>query len=243
MYPILFETSSFLIYSQSVLMIIAFVAGVIVALHEGERFGYSAKALIDLILWGFLASFIGARFLFIVIDKQSISFPLDKNPLSQIFNGGFSFHGGLVAGGLVIVTIARYRQIAFWRLADALAPGLAVAMLFMRIGCLLNGCDYGVVSSVPWAVPLYGDFRHPIQLYEGLGNFALMFGLMRLNRKPLPPGCVCGIYLFLSSCLRVAVDIYRDDPARFLGMTIPQYIAIGIALIAGAGVLIRMRQQ
>jgi len=242
MYPILFETPSFQIYSQSIFMIIAFVAGTVIALHEGRRFGLSAKMLIDLILWGFLASLVGARVFLFLIETPSISFPLDKNTFFQIVNGASSFHGGLIAGGCVIFIIGRYYHVNIWRLADALAPGLATAMLFMRIGCLLNGCDYGVASSVPWAIPLHGAFRHPIQLYEGFGNIALAVVLIRLNRRRLPPGCVGGGYLFLSSCLRIGVDMYRDDPARFFGLTIPQYLALGIALLAGTFVAIRVRR-
>lgn len=243
MYPILFDLPSFPIYSQTILMIAACAAGLAVALREGKRFGFSANMLTDLLLWGFLAALIGARFLLLLIETHSLCFPLDKNHLLRVLNTGSSFHGGLFGASVALAVLARWRRVSIWRLADALSPALAVAMLFMRVGCLLNGCDYGVASSVPWALPLHGEWRHPIQLYEGIGNAALAPWLMRLNRKPLPPGCVAGLYLLLSSVLRVGVDVYRDDPARIWGLTIPQYLALGIALLAAIGLIIRQKHR
>ncbi len=243
MNPILFDSSPFPISSQVVLIIAAFLAGLAVALREGRRFGFSARTMTDLVLWGFLAALFGARLFLYILDTRSLFFPLDKTGILQIVNGGFSLHGGLLGGGIAICILARCRRISVWRIADALAPGLAIAMLFLRIGCLSNGCDYGVVSSVPWALPLYGELRHPIQLYEGMGNAMIVPLLIWFNNKPIAPGRVCGIYLFLSSCLRVSVDMYRDDPARFWGMTVPQYVAAGIALVAGLSLVFDIRED
>ena len=133
--------------------------------------------------------------------------------------------------------IARLHRLALPRMADAFAPGLAAALFFLRIGCLLNGCDYGIAASVPWALPIDGVFRHPIQLYEGVGNLALAPMLMQLNRKPLRPGRLFALYMLASSSLRLGVDMYRDDPLRWGGLTLPQYLAAGLAVAAGCCLL------
>jgi phosphatidylglycerol:prolipoprotein diacylglycerol transferase len=140
----------------------------------------------------------------------------------------------------VALVAARYHHLNGWRVADALAPGLAIAMFFMRLGCLLNGCDYGVLTTVPWSIPLHGGLRHPIQLYEGLGNLVLLPLLSALNRKPLHPGRTFLIYLMCSALLRFGVDFYREDFARIGGLfTIPQLIALVIAVSAGFCLLLK----
>jgi phosphatidylglycerol:prolipoprotein diacylglycerol transferase len=118
-------------------------------------------------------------------------------------------------------------------MGDVLAPGLSIAVFFMRLGCLMNGCDYGIPGAVPWAIILHGAPRHPIQLYEGIGNLLLLPLLFVLNRKSVKPGTTLLYYVLLSSLLRMGVDVFRADPIRYWHLTIPQFVAFGIAVIAG----------
>ena len=218
-------------------MIIAFLAGLALSIHAGRQFGLPQHAVRDAAMWGFIASFLGARLFMIGVEFLQGSFLLDKNCCVRLFEGGYSFHGGLFAGGIAAMLVARLHRLALPRMADAFAPGLAAALFFLRVGCLLNGCDYGIAVSVPWALPIDGVFRHPIQLYEGVGNLALAPMLMRLNRKPLRPGRLFALYMLASSSLRLGVDMYRDDPLRWGGLTLPQYLAAGLAVAAGCCLL------
>ena len=237
MHPFLFEQTPFAIPSQVALMIIAFIAGLALSIHAGRQFELPQHAVKDAAMWGFITSFLGARLFMIGVEFLQGSFLLDKNCCVHLFEGGYSFHGGLFAGGIAAMLIARLHRLALPRMADAFAPGLAAALFFLRIGCLLNGCDYGIAASVPWALPIDGVFRHPIQLYEGVGNLALAPMLMRLNRKPLRPGRLFALYMLASSSLRLGVDMYRDDPLRWGGLTLPQYLAAGLAVAAGCCLL------
>ena len=237
MHPFLFEQTPFAIPSQVALMIIAFIAGLALSIHAGRQFELPQHAVRDAAMWGFIASFLGARLFMIGVEFLQGSFLLDKNCCVHLFEGGYSFHGGLFAGGIAAMLIARSHRLALPRMADAFAPGLAAALFFLRIGCLLNGCDYGIAASVPWALPIDGVFRHPIQLYEGVGNLALTPILMRLNRKPLRPGRLFALHILASSSLRLGVDMYRDDPLRWGGLTLPQYLAAGLAVAAGCWLL------
>lgn len=237
MHPFLFEQTPCAIPSQAALMIVAFIAGLALSIHAGRQFGLPQNAVTDAAMWGFLASFIGARLFMIGVEFLQGSFLLDKNHFVRLFEGGYSFHGGLFAGGIAAMLAARSHRLALPRMADAFAPGLAAALFFLRVGCLLNGCDYGIAASVPWALPFDGVFRHPIQLYEGIGNLALTPVLMRLNRKPLRPGRLFALYILASSSLRLGVDMYRDDALRWGGLTLPQYLAAGLAVAAGCCLL------
>ena len=238
LYPILFQLPGFTLYTQTLLLIIAFIAGLLVAVNEGKRFAIGRIDITDVVLWGFISAILGARLLFMVLNKDFYAFTPDEFCTLGTLNGGFSLHGGLLAGGLIGLGVARYHNLAVWRLADVLAPGLAVAMFFMRLGCLLNGCDYGVITTVPWGIPLHGATRHPIQLYEGLGNLLLLPLLLYMNKKPVKQGHTFMVYMLLSALLRLGVDFYREDFVRIWGLfTIPQIIAGGIAILASLGLL------
>ncbi len=234
MHPILFRLAGMTFYTQTFLTILAFIIGLLVAAREGKKFAIPRVDMTSVVLVSFLGAIVGARIFFLLLVHGPSAVTLREILMSGRRESGFSFHGGVIFGALFGMIAARSYQIRLWRLADSLAPGLASAMFFLRLGCLCNGCDYGVVTTVPWALPLYGEFRHPIQIYEGVGNLLLLPCLAWLNSKPLRQGRTFWLYLFLSSLLRFLVDFYRDDPQKtFQGMTIAQLIAGGLA--AGAG--------
>ena len=193
--------------------------------------------LIELVVaLSIISAIIGARLLFMLIHWKSSSFTVSEICTLGTEDGGFSLHGGLLAGGFVGFLVARYHNVHIWRLADALAPGLAVAMFFMRIGCLLNGCDYGVVTTVPWGIPLHDAIRHPVQLYEGMGNLFLFPLLVFSNKKPARPGYTFLLYMLLSALIRFGVDFYREEFVRVWNLfTIPQLLTAGIAIFAAFG--------
>jgi phosphatidylglycerol:prolipoprotein diacylglycerol transferase len=238
LYPILFQVSGFTLYTQTVCLLIAFISGLLVAVREGKHFAITRLDITDIVLWGFISAIIGARLLFMLIRWESSSFTVSEICTLGTEDGGFSLHGGLLAGGFAGLLVARHHNIHIWRLADALAPGLAVAMFFMRIGCLLNGCDYGVVTTVPWGIPLHNAIRHPIQLYEGMGNLFLFPLLVFSNKNPTRPGYTFLLYMLLSALIRFGVDFYREEYVHIRVwnlFTIPQLLAIEIAIFATFG--------
>lgn len=241
MYPVLFEFPGFIFYTQTLFFVLAFVVGLLVAVHEGKRWKISRLDLTDVILWGFLGSLLGARLLFLFLFQEQSIFSLSELCTLGTLDGGFAFHGGLLTGGIAVLLTVLHHRLPVWRAADALAPGLAVALFFMRLGCLLNGCDYGIPTTAPWGVPLHGALRHPIQLYEGLGNLLLLPLLMQMNKTLGKPGFTFLTYLALSAFLRFAVDFYRDEPMRvWQGLLISQWLALGICVIALAALFINL---
>ncbi len=234
MHPILFQFPGFIFYTQTLLLFMAFIAGLLAAINEGKRFDLPRFELTNIVLWGFLGAIIGARILFLLLQQGVSSLTLTEICTLGHSDGGFSVHGGLFAGAAAGIIAARHAHLHPWRVADALAPGLSVAMFFMRLGCLFNGCDYGIITTAAWGIALHGARRHPIQLYEGIGNLLLFPLLKYFNRKPIQPGRTCLIYLLLSAILRFGVDFYREDFHRgWIGLTTPQFISGGIVLAAG----------
>ena len=102
---------------------------------------------------------------------------------------GGVFYGGFLAALFFTIWYVRVQKLSFWKLADVLAPGVALGQSVGRLGCFSAGCDYGKPTTVPWGVVFTSTFAHevtgvplgvrlhPAQLYESLTTFAI-FGLL-----------------------------------------------------------------
>lgn len=214
-YPILFYIFGRPVYAYGMLLAIAFVIGTAIARRESKRLGFSEDLILDLALWACIGAIIGARVLYVILEWQYYS----RN-LSEIISlrsgglGGLSFHGGVLGGVLAGLVVARRYQANPWVLADLVAPILALGTAIARVGCLLNGCCYGYVTDLPWALPCaYGDdaLRHPTQIYAVLGNLILFFVLWYRRDKVAYDGQLAVQYVMLYSILRFIVEIWRES--------------------------------
>ncbi|TCP95952.1 prolipoprotein diacylglyceryl transferase [Cricetibacter osteomyelitidis] len=148
------------------------------------------------------------------IDK----FLQDPLYLFRIWEGGMSFHGGLI-GVIVAMIWTSYRQKRnFWQTADFIAPLVPFGLGMGRIGNFINGELWGRVTyDVPWAMvfPHAGpEPRHPSQLYEAfLEGFVLLLILNWFIRKSRPLGAVSGLFLIGYGVFRFLVEYVREiDP-------------------------------
>ena len=140
------------------------------------------------------------------------------NPLSlfAIWQGGMSFHGGLIGVIVAMWLFARKVHRPFFAVADFAAPWIAPGLGFGRIGNFINGELWGVETSpdAPWAVIVNGVARHPSQLYEAfLEGLVLFVVLFLYARRPRPLMAVSGLFLLLYGVFRFAVEFVRlpDD--------------------------------
>lgn len=235
MYPILLNIKGFALYTQTVLLGVACLAGLGLALRYARRLSVPQEVVVDATFWGFLAAILGARLLFVLLNWSYFS--LYPTQILTLEGGGLSFQGGLIASGGVVLYIAQRRCLDTWKVGDTLAPGLALALPIMRVGCLMNGCDSGIITTVPWGITINGAVRHPIQLYEAGLNLFLLPLLSHMASKYrqslIPSGSLLLTYLFLSSLIRFGVDFYRPLEEKLpIGFTIPQLISLGIMMIA-----------
>src|SRR5262245_60041803 len=155
-------------------------------------------------------------------------------PWTEIFmvqRGRLVFYGGLVGASLACVLYARLKKIPLWKLADVLAPSIALGYVFGRFGCFLNGCCYGQVCHLPWAVrfPYESDAWkgqvaqglinrmdqalpvHPTQLYESFLSLGLYLGLAWLYRRKKFDGQIFAVYLMSYAVTRSIVETFRGD--------------------------------
>jgi len=163
----------------------------------------------------------------------------------MVQRGGLVYYGGLIGAALACLLYARVKHLPLWKLADVLAPSIALGSVFGRTGCLLNGCCYGRACTLPWAIHFppghetYPNGVHPTEIYDALLNLVLYLGLAWLFRRKKFDGQVFAAYLMCYAVTRSIVESFRGDytPVHLHGgLTPAQLVSIGI-FAAGAALL------
>jgi phosphatidylglycerol:prolipoprotein diacylglycerol transferase len=172
-----------------------------------------------------------------------------QHPGQIIGASGLTIYGAILGATLGIWVYSKFRKFNFTYLADLVAPGVILAQAVGRVGCTLNGCCYGLPTSLPWGVvythpesyaPL-GIAVHPTQLYE-IAYLLVIFGVVFWLRGRLKPeGSLFLIYISLYSLWRVGIDFLREGTPFFLGLHQAQVIGIIVLLIAVPILVLRTR--
>jgi phosphatidylglycerol:prolipoprotein diacylglycerol transferase len=186
---------------------------------------FSRRQTEDLFLYVAAGVLLGGRLGHILFYK-----PLDylANPLQMlaIWQGGMSFHGGLIGSIIGIVLFARRAKADPWSALDACAAAVPIGLFFGRIANFINGELWGRPTNVPWAMVFpHRDAgaieRHPSQLYEaffeGLVLFALLWWLAHKMQALRRPGVVAGVFLLGYGVARSFCELFREpDPGHIL---------------------------
>lgn len=192
----------------------------------------------DLIFYAALGVIIGGRIgymLFYNIDVWR-AHPL---LIFKLWEGGMSFHGGLLGVLMALWFFAWHIKKPFWEVADFTVPLVPLGLAAGRIGNFINGELWGRVTDVPWAMifpHVDNQPRHPSQLYEfGLEGLVLFIIVWCYAARPRPAGCVSGIFLMGYAVCRMTIECFRQPDAQlgFIvnGFTMGQLLSIPMLLL------------
>jgi len=222
--PTLFQLGRFSISSYAALIGLGILLGLLITYVQSKWRGADARMVVDGALWGLVAGIVGGRIAYVAIYwPYFAAHPREILSLSQ---AGLAFQGAFLAGVLGLLGYSLWNQTSFWRLADLVAPGLALGQAIGWIGCLLNGCGYGLVTKGLLAYDLrdiYGilAFRYPTQAMISILNLAIFLVILALLRArrhhPLPPGLVAALYLILNSSGLFLLEFLRADETIYFG--------------------------
>jgi phosphatidylglycerol:prolipoprotein diacylglycerol transferase len=229
----------FSIQAYPLFLLIAVIAGLWLAARQARRLGLDADHVYNLGFYSLLATLVGARLAF-VIENWSAYRDAPLSALSPTTTA-FAWPEGAVVGGIVaLVYWLRYRLPVGLTL-DAIAPGLALAMAIERLGAFLGGVNFGEPTGLPWGVFMWGEVRHPVQIYEMLALLVILAVLLwqgerssvgKLRTKPFN-GYTFVLFVALYAGSRLFLEAFRADAALISGgLRAVQLVALGVLLIA-----------
>lgn len=169
-----------------------------------------------------------------------------QHPLSvfALWEGGMSFHGGLIGVLIAIFLFARRWHMRLLPLLDLLAVLAPIGIALGRLGNFVNGEIYGRITSVPWCIvfPTASGCRHPLQLYQFALEGVLLFGIMLLAHRFFDVrrvGALSGVFLVGYGVFRSFAELFREaGEAGFLGLTTGHFLSVPM-IVAGAWLLVR----
>ena len=216
--PVAFSIGSLQLRWYGLMYLLAFFVGWGLARWRASRPGSGWKTVDvdDLLTFVMLGVILGAR-LGYVLFYDLPAYIDDPGEILRIWNGGMSFHGGLLGVLCAFWYFARTRKKSFLEVSDFIAPLVPQGLFWGRMGNFINGELWGRISDVEWAMvfPGAGELpRHPTQLYEaGLEGLLLFLVLWTYSRKPRPLGAVSGLFAVGYSLARITVEFFRmPDP-------------------------------
>lgn len=224
--PIAFQIGPLAVRWYGLAYFFGIMGGIWLGKHYAGKypvFGLSRTEFED---FGFLSIFgvlIGGRLGSVLF--YNLDFYLD-NPIEifKVWNGGMSFHGGLIGVLVVAAIFCRRRRIGFLDLGDVLACVAPIGLLFGRLANFVNGELWGRPTTVSWGMVFPqadAQPRHPSQLYEaGLEGLVLLVVLALLIRVPalrLRPGFLGGVFLAGYGLFRFLVEYSREPDAGLIG--------------------------
>jgi phosphatidylglycerol:prolipoprotein diacylglycerol transferase len=230
---------------------LAYVAGFLIAwwilriLDERWGIGLGPDGRMVTLLAALVGLVVGARLGYVVVYGVG-SYFADPMRILAVWDGGMSFHGGLVGLLAVGVWLSRHYKVPFLVLCDLGAVAAPAGLLLGRIANFINGELWGRTTDVPWGVVFPGAGplpRHPSQLYEaGLEGLVLLVVMLVLARKRRADGFLIGWMIALYGVFRIFVEFFRQPDVQigFLagGVTMGQILSVPMVLF-GVWLVIR----
>jgi phosphatidylglycerol:prolipoprotein diacylglycerol transferase len=250
MYPVLFSIGRVYFYSYGLCISLAFGLGALVVYRAAHKSGLkiTPEKMIFYAFFILIFAMIGARIYYVVFSLDKFKWTLYH--ILAFWKGGFGFYGGLLLGlGIGLYLIYKNDPQNIYKWLDSGILGITIGISIGRIGCFLNGCCYGIPTTLPWGVtftnpassafPL-GVSLHPTQIYESLIAlliFGILILLYKLNLK-LFSGFLFLLGIILYAIGRFLIEYLRGDSLYLGNFRIAQVISI-IIIAVGGYILIR----
>jgi len=245
--PVLISIGPIAVHWYGIMYLIGFSAVWLLGNHRARRLeGWDEQQVSDLVFYGAIGVVLGGRFgyvLFYNLDSY-LQHPLN---ILHIWEGGMSFHGGLIGVLAAMSLFARKTGKGFFEVTDFLAPMVPIGLGVGRIGNFINGELWGRVTDSPlgmvFPAPEAGGLpRHPSQLYEaGCEGLLLFLILWFFSSKARPRMAVSGLFLVGYGAFRSLIEFFRMPDAQ-LGFIAFDWLTMGqllsVPLIIGGGILL-----
>lgn len=239
----LFSIGPVTVHGYGLMIGIGVLCCIFLGVQRAKKYGLKEDAVLDIAIIGLIIGYIGAKLMYVLVEWRTFL----QDPLSVLGSSGWVVYGGISAGVVSAIVYCKYRKYRFLEYFDLVAPCIALAQGFGRIGCFMAGCCYGrethsflgVVfpenSLAPAGVPLL-----PTQLFSSEGDFIIMFVLLWHYGHRKRSGDTGFLYMLLYGVGRFGIEFLRNDSRGMVGIfSTSQFISLFI--VAAAVLLFRWK--
>jgi phosphatidylglycerol:prolipoprotein diacylglycerol transferase len=237
MFPVI-RFGSLTLQARGLILLVTFWVASDVAGRAAKRLGLRDDDVANLAFLGLMFGLIGARLGYVIqywsiyrTDLGAI-FALNFNTLSPV--------AGIIVGCVAAIGYARRKGIANRRLLDALTPGLIIFAAGLALADLASGDGYGAPALLPWSINLWGEPRHPTQLYDFLAVIGIGFIVWRASR-PFD-GARFGLFVVLYAAVRLLLETFHGDSATIADIRVVQIWSL-LALVLALWLLHRWARE
>ena len=237
----------------ALIICVGLLAAYFVCDRLAKRFDVSKDDVLDVLLFGLPAGFIGARVWYILGDLESFDSFLD---MISVWNGGLAIYGGIFGGCLAGYFVCRYKKVAFTNMLDLAAIGFMVGQIIGRWGNFANVEVFGIETDLPWRMGVnvindYGialnewSYVHPLFLYESLWNLLGLLMILAYMDSRKFKGEIFLLYTAWYGIGRAWMEPLRnaDYNLHVFGLRVNMLLAILMAVVAiGMFIFIRLRK-
>ena len=193
----------------------------------------------DLLFYAALGIILGGRLGYVLFYNlpHYLAHPLD---IVKMWDGGMSFHGGVIGTSLGIIYFAMRQKLSWLRIHDYVACCVPFGLLFGRLANFVNQELWGAPTSVPWAIRFVeytpagmvtGPPRHPSQLYEagleGVVLFAILWWMFWKTKARYEPGKLVGAFIFFYGLFRFGIEFIREPDSQLRGFAEATHLHMG----------------
>lgn len=248
--PIAFSLGPLKVHWYGLMYLVGFLGAWGLANLRADRIGLTKNQIADLIFYAALGVVIGGRVGYMLFYDVP---DLIHRPytLFEIWDGGMSFHGGMIGVCIAMYWFAKQVQKSVWDLTDFIAPMVPIGLAAGRAGNFINGELWGRVTTVPWGMiyPNAGPLpRHPSEIYEFLlEGVSLFLILWFFSKKPRPRFAVSALFLLGYGSFRFFAECFRQPDPQY-GYLLWNWVTMGQILsfpmiIIGAIALIKIYKK
>lgn len=229
--PVLINIGPLAIHWYGMMYVIGILIAWLLALYRRQSTTptWSKDEVSDLIFYAAIGVIAGGRIGYMLF-YNFFDFIHEPWILFKIWEGGMSFHGGLLGVVTALIIFSRRFHRSFAQVGDFLAPFVPLGLAAGRIGNFINAELWGRTTQLPWAMVFPntdGQPRHPSQLYEFfLEGIVLFIILFWFSRKPRPPMAVTALFLLGYGCARFFCEFFRE-PDLHLGFVALNRFSMG----------------
>ena len=239
-------------YGMTYLFALAFAWRLAIHRSKNSWSPISTDKVDDLIFYGTMGVFLGGRIGYTVFYNWELVLR-DPIWIFRVWEGGMSFHGGLLGVLLATYMLARREKIPFMNLLDFVAPLVPMGLALGRLGNFIGQELWGRATSVSWGMIFPRDplqlQRHPSQLYQfALEGLLLFFTLLWFSSRPRPMYAVSGFFAIGYAILRIFVEFFREPDVHigfqaFGWLTRGQLLCIPLLVVGFIFLVLAYRKQ